>query len=145
MTRKTTFSEGFNNLGLALGMTLKFHTSVANRLKLKVRKLWKPILTFVEVAGEKLVGGLLLPPPILNRVKDVCCLISAKTKKNIQNSKPYGSPKLTCHVCFLEFFSFLPAADDTYTISKSNFKSQSPKTTLEVFYFYTKSQKSQKE
>ena len=144
MTRKTTFSEGFNNLGLALGMTLKFYTSVAKSLKLKVRKFWKPILTSVEITEEKLVEGL-FAPPILNRVKDVCCLISAKTKKNIQNSKPYGSLKLTCHVCFLEFFSLLPAADDTYTISKSNFRSQFPKTTLEVFYFYTKSQKSQKE
>ena len=28
----------FNNLGLALGITLKFYTSVAKGLKLKVRK-----------------------------------------------------------------------------------------------------------
>ena len=48
----------FNNLGLALGIALKFYTSfsVANGLKLKVRKLWRLILTFVEVTGEKLVG-----------------------------------------------------------------------------------------
>ena len=43
MTRKTTFFEGwswfkFNNLGLALGTNLKFYTSVAKGLKLKVRK-----------------------------------------------------------------------------------------------------------
>ena len=43
MTRKTTFFEGwswfkFNNLGLALGIALKFYTSMAKELKLKVRK-----------------------------------------------------------------------------------------------------------
>ena len=41
--RKTTFFEGwswfkFNNLGLALGMTLKFYANVAKGLKLKVTK-----------------------------------------------------------------------------------------------------------
>ena len=68
LTRKTAFFDGwswfkFNNLGLALGTNLKFCTSVAKRLKLKVRKLWGPNPTFVEVAGEKLVGGAFLPPP----------------------------------------------------------------------------------
>ena len=53
----------FNNLGLALGMTLKFYTSVAKGLKLKVRKLWGLIPTFVEFTGEKLVGGVFLPHP----------------------------------------------------------------------------------
>ena len=56
-----------NNLGLALGMALKFHTIVAKMLKLKVRKFLELSPTFVEVTGEKLVGEL---PPILNRVKD---------------------------------------------------------------------------
>ena len=54
-------------------MTLKFYTSVANELKLKVRNFGGLSLTFVEVTGEKLVvGGPFLPPPrpILNRVKD---------------------------------------------------------------------------
>ena len=46
----------FNNLGLALGMSLKFCTSVVKRLKLKVRKFLGPNLTFVEVTGETLVG-----------------------------------------------------------------------------------------
>ena len=55
MTRKTAFFEGwfwfkFNNLVVALGMNLKFYTSVANRLKL-------------------LVGGDLFVLPILNRFK----------------------------------------------------------------------------
>ena len=71
--RKTAFFEGwswfkFNNLGLALGANLKFYTSMAKGLKLKVRKFWGPIPTFVEVKGEKLVGGL-FASPILNRVK----------------------------------------------------------------------------
>ena len=46
----------FNNFGLALGMTLKFYTSVAKGLKLKVRKFWRLIptfATFVEITGEK--------------------------------------------------------------------------------------------
>ena len=58
MTRKTAFFEGwswfkFNNLGLALGTNLKFYTSVAKGLKLKVRKFWGLIPTFVEVTWEK--------------------------------------------------------------------------------------------
>ena len=47
---------------------MKFCTSVAKGLKLKVRKFWGPNPTFVEVTGEKLVGGPFWPP-ILNRVK----------------------------------------------------------------------------
>ena len=50
-------------MGLALAMTLKFYTSVAKRLKLKVRKFWELIPTFVEITGEKLVGGAFRPPP----------------------------------------------------------------------------------
>ena len=62
MSRKTAFFEGwpwfkFNNLGLALGMGLKFYTSVAKGLKLKVGKFCRLIPTFVEVTGENLVGG----------------------------------------------------------------------------------------
>ena len=30
----------FNNLGLALGANFNFYTSVAEELKLKVRKIW---------------------------------------------------------------------------------------------------------
>ena len=58
----------FNNLGLALGTKLNFYTSVAKGLKLKARKFWGLIPTFVEVTGEKLVGGGVCPPPFLNRV-----------------------------------------------------------------------------
>ena len=70
LTKKTTFFERrswfkFNNLGLALGANLKLYTSLSKGLKLKVRKFWGLILTFVEVTGEKLVGVgvVFLPPP----------------------------------------------------------------------------------
>ena len=52
-----------NNLGLVLGTNVKFYISVAKGLKLKVKKFLGLILTFVEVTGEKLVGGLFAPPP----------------------------------------------------------------------------------
>ena len=39
-------------------MALKFYTSVAKALKLKVRKILGLTLTFPEVAEEKLVGDL---------------------------------------------------------------------------------------
>ena len=47
-------------------MAFQFYTSLRKGLKLKVRKFWGLILTFVEVTGEKLVGGeggFLLPHP----------------------------------------------------------------------------------
>ena len=47
----------FNNLGLALGMDLKFYISVAEGLRLKVG--------LVRGGG----GGLFASLPILNRVK----------------------------------------------------------------------------
>ena len=51
-------------------MTLaQFYTSVEEALKLKVRKCWGLILTFVQITGEKLVEETFLTPPILNRVK----------------------------------------------------------------------------
>ena len=39
-------------------------------LKLKVRKLWGPMPTFVEVTGEKLVGdpSCTTPPPTTTRL-----------------------------------------------------------------------------
>ena len=42
-------------MALALGTNLKFYTSVAKELKLKVRKFWRLHSTFVEVTGEKLI------------------------------------------------------------------------------------------
>ena len=57
-----------NNLGLPLGMALKFYTSIAKRLKLKVRMFLRLILMFLEVTEEKLVDEEIPPPPlILNR------------------------------------------------------------------------------
>ena len=74
MARKTAFFEEwswfkFNNFGLALDTNLKFYNSMAKGLKLKIRKFWGLIPMFVEVTGEKLVGGDLFDHPILNRVK----------------------------------------------------------------------------
>ena len=43
-------------------MALKFYTSVAKGLKLKIRKLWELIPTFVEVTGKKLEGVAFSPP-----------------------------------------------------------------------------------
>ena len=54
-------------------------------LKLKVRKFWRPISTFREVTGEKLVRGLgIWSPSILINVNDsnskiVLLLISRKS------------------------------------------------------------------
>ena len=56
----------FNNLGImALGTNLIFYASVAKGLKLKVRKFWGLIPTFVGIkTGEKLTGwAFLLPLP----------------------------------------------------------------------------------
>ena len=77
LTRKTSFFEGWswfklNNLGLALGANLKFYISLSKELKLKFRKFWGLIATFVEVTVEKLVGVPFCPPPSpsLNRVNE---------------------------------------------------------------------------
>ena len=56
----------FNNLELPLGIALKFYTSVAQELKLKVIKIWGLNPTFGKVTGEKLVG--IEKAPILNSV-----------------------------------------------------------------------------
>ena len=63
---KTTFFEEwswfkFINLRLTLGTKLKFYTSVAKVLKVKVRQFLRLIPTFVEVAGEKLERRPLFP------------------------------------------------------------------------------------
>ena len=51
----------FNRLGLALGTALKFYSSVAKGLKLKVKRCW-----------EELVGGLFGIPPSRS-VKTITC------------------------------------------------------------------------
>ena len=55
-------------------MALKIYTSVTKVLQLKGRNFVRLSPTFVEVTGEKLVGGFFVPlkpplSPILNRVK----------------------------------------------------------------------------
>ena len=70
---KTSFFEEwswfkFNDLGLALGIALKFYTSVAKGLKVKVKKFSGLIPMFVEVTGENMVEGAFWAPSILNRV-----------------------------------------------------------------------------
>ena len=57
-----------NYLGLALGMAQKSYASVEKDLKLKVRKCWKLIPSFVKVTGEELVGSLFASYPIQDRV-----------------------------------------------------------------------------
>ena len=74
LTRKTAFLRGglgsSSIIRLGLGTNLKLYTSVGKGLKLKVRKFLGLIPTFVEVTGEKLVGGAFWLP-ILNKV-NIC-------------------------------------------------------------------------
>ena len=58
-----------NNSEQALGIVLKLYFSVVKILKLKFRKFWGQIPTFVKVIEEKLVGWSFYPSAILNRVK----------------------------------------------------------------------------
>ena len=44
----------FSNLGLVLGMALKFHIYLAKMLKLKIKKFSELIVTFPEITWEKL-------------------------------------------------------------------------------------------
>ena len=68
-------------MGLTLGMNLKFYTSVAKGLKLKVRKFWGLIATFVEVTEEKLSGrgGGLFGAPILQHSNKTVNIFILKT------------------------------------------------------------------
>ena len=57
LTKNITFSEGLswfklNNLGLTLGMLLKFYTTVAKGWRVKAKKFLGLIPTFAEVTGE---------------------------------------------------------------------------------------------
>ena len=94
MTRKNDSFEGypwfkFNNLGLALAMTLKFCSSVVKELKVKFKRFWGIFPTILEVTRKKLVEGSILLPPILNRVEE------HKSKHNFENC---FNPNCTC--CF---------------------------------------------
>ena len=60
MTRKATLLKGwswfkFINLGLGIGMTWTFYTSVSKGLKVKVRKFWELSPTFLEVKKKMIV------------------------------------------------------------------------------------------
>ena len=46
----------FNNFGLPPGMTLRFYTSMAKGLTLKVKKFVRLGSTFVEVTGKNWLG-----------------------------------------------------------------------------------------
>ena len=81
MNRKPNFFEGcpwfkFTNLGLVVGKGLKSYISVTKSLKVKARKFWVLMSTFVEVKGEKLVERAFVPMP--NRVKDKIAKINEK-------------------------------------------------------------------
>ena len=97
ITIRDLFFEGcswINNLRFALGMALKFYTSVAKELKLKVRKFVGLIVTFVEVTWAKLVGAF---PPILNRVKVKRALearVNQFLSQNVQNNEIFEISKM---------------------------------------------------
>ena len=66
---------------------MKFDAIVAKESKLKVRKFWGLIPTFVEITGEKLAGGTLFAPsptPHRNRVNAEINEVKDKTP-NVNN------------------------------------------------------------
>ena len=70
LTKKIKFFEGcssfkFNNLGVALGIALKFYTSVTIWLEIKCSKFLGLIATFVIVAEEKLIKRPFRSPIII--------------------------------------------------------------------------------
>ena len=76
LTTKIILFEGcswfkFNKLRQALGVALKFYTSVVKGLKLKVIKFLGLIPTFVEVTREKLVGNVKIPPSWIGQRKRI--------------------------------------------------------------------------
>ena len=73
----------YNNLRLAIGMTLKFYTSEAKVLKLKVKKLLGVILMFVEVTGKKLVGEAFPPPAFWIGLILVCLVVIVNDSRKI--------------------------------------------------------------
>ena len=106
LTKKTFFEVylwfKFNNLGLALGMALKFYTGLAKRLPQKARKFWGLILTFVEVRktgmGKNLHGEPFCPPFWIGLISvaisqffiltaEVKCLSEHQLMKKIQKLK----------------------------------------------------------
>ena len=129
LTRKTTVFEGwswfrFNNLELALGTNLKFHTCVAKGLKLKVRKFRELIRTFLEVPGEKLEGEPFSTKSISSSfflwVANHDCTNQLKTITSSRSSQ-YKLPWL--HECFCQHGE-LPWGKGKYSILRTNRKSR---------------------
>ena len=90
--RKNIFFEGcswfkFNNVGLALGMALKFYNSVAKGQK-KVRKFLGLIPTFVEITMKELVGGFFPHLHLWTGLK----VTSSMLPKLLTNEKKYILP-----------------------------------------------------
>ena len=82
-------------MGLSLGKEL----SVAKELKLKVRKFWWLILTFVEGTWEELVGCF---PPILKRVKAKGAedaRVNQFLFQNLQNNEIFDISKMFKNNC----------------------------------------------
>ena len=74
---------------LLLGRNLKFYTSVAKGLELKVRKFWELIPPFVEVTRKKLVGLTFKKEYQLRRFPIVRnCIRQKQPSKSIQK-QPY--------------------------------------------------------
>ena len=67
----------FNNLGLALGMALKFSISVAKGLKLKVKVLGAKSYVCRSYKGKTGCGAFLSLPTmnrvIMNKIKTIIC------------------------------------------------------------------------
>ena len=91
-------------MGVAVDMALKFDIAMVKRLKLKVRNFGGLIPTFIEVIGEKLIGGIFLAPPTLNRV-NTRILSGTSFNANIINFKEMP----------LEWFKEIPLADHYLT------------------------------
>ena len=70
-------------------------------LKLKARKLWDLIPTFVEVTGEKLVGGALLAPPSWIGLR--------KESESEAESELHGSLLNGCITFYMEFLDDKPS------------------------------------
>ena len=148
MTTKTNFFEGyswlkFSNLRLALATALQVYTSMAQCLKLKVRKFWGLILTFAEVTEEKTGrDGRFFDSPILNKVYNcqgilnitfpkthitfqlMIIVFSSSTMIIYARTGPKGDPVTTPPLCW---YILLLKVNDTFFCAESN----------QIFHFFT--------
>ena len=72
-------------------MALKFYTSVEKWSKLKARKFLGPIPTFLDVTGEKLVGGIFFERSHNTRLKKfessiikIMCIVKSQFQKKLK-------------------------------------------------------------